>query len=233
MPPPALPILPYLSHDHSSSPSALTRKFGPETANYFSGSPLNRLSWLRSDHLFLQAAFSHPSAKFLLMNSLGPMVSSKEDQAHLGFAGPEDLRELLGGAEEVFKSEEDVVKGYDSDKQKEKGGERVVIFLGVELDESPKPTSGDTKEGGKEGEEVFEWKGFRGAPYFAVDVTPRETDREQAKKKAEELIKKMEEERGHVFLSASPRGMGLEAGHGTSFTILPDIMRGERRLTRT
>ncbi|CCC10533.1 hypothetical protein SMACR_06704 [Sordaria macrospora] len=227
-PPPALPILPYLSSS-SESPtgtgpsSALTRKFGPETANYFSGSPLNRLSWLRSDHLFLRAAFSHPSAKFLLMNSLGPMVSSKEDQAHLGFAGPEDLRELLGAAPEVFKSEEEVVRGFDSEEifgGRQKGGERVVVFLGVELEDSPKGEGKEGKDGDdKEGEQgdVFEWKGFRGTPYFAVDVTPREADGEQGKAKAEELIKRMEEEKGHVFLSASPRGMGLEAGHAAMY----------------
>lgn len=145
------------------------------------------------------------------MNSLGPMVQSKDDQSRLGFAGPEDVRELLG-EEEVFRSEEEVVKGYDSEEywKERKGGERIVLFLGVELDDSPK---GEGDSSSKEGV-VFEWKGFKGTPYFAVDVTPREADGEQQKKKAEELIKKMEEEKGHTFLSASPRGMGLVAGHG-------------------
>ncbi|KAK3954216.1 NUDIX hydrolase domain-like protein [Pseudoneurospora amorphoporcata] len=225
MPPPALPILPYLSSESpTGTASALTRKFGPETANYFSGSPLNRLSWLRSDHLFLRAAFSHPSAKFLLMNSLGPMVSGEDDQSHLGFASVEDVKSLLGSGEEVFKSEEEVVKGFDSEEVfgKTTGGgrgERVVIFLGVELDDSPKGEGNTEKEDGQEGKgEVFEWKGFRGTPYFAVDVTPREADGEQGNAKAEELIKRMEGEgKGHVFLSASPRGMGLEAGHAAMY----------------
>ncbi|KAK3340684.1 NUDIX hydrolase domain-like protein [Neurospora tetraspora] len=205
MPSPALPILPYLSSSGGTT-SALARKFGPETANYFSGSPLNRLSWLRSDHLFLRAAFSHHSAKFVLLNSLGPMVESKEDGSRLGFAGPEDVRGLLGGAEEVFKSEEEVVGGFDSERA---AGERVVVFLGVDLlDAAP----GEEKD-------VFEWKQFRGQPYFAVDVTPREGDAgpEGKKAKAEELIRKMEEEKGHAFLSASPRGMALEAGHAAMY----------------
>ena len=187
--PPALPILPYLSSGNSS---ALTRKFGPETANYFSGSPLNRLSWLRGDHLFLRAAFSHPTAKFLLMNGLGPLVESgqngEQGEQRLGFVGVEDVQPLQGEVEEVFKSEEEVVAGYDSEEVwGKKGGERVVVFLGVDLHD----VSGETAKGG-----VFEWKEFKGTPYFAVDVTPREGDGQEQKKKAEELVKKMEQEKG-------------------------------------
>lgn len=206
MPPPALPTLSYLSQE---STSALTRKFGPETANYFSGSPLNRLSWLRSDHLFLRAAFSHASARFLLMNSLGPMVESKQNDARLAFAGPEDVKGLLGSGEEVFRSEEEVVGGYDSEAAGK--GERMVMFLGVDLVDEKK------QQQPQEGEDVFVWKEFRGAPFFAVDVTPREGDGEEGKAKAEELIKKMEEEKGHAFLSASARGMALEAGHAAMY----------------
>ena len=60
MPAPDLPTLPY--PEDPTSP--LTLKHGRETANYFSGSPLNRLSFLRASTPFLQSAFSHPRARF-------------------------------------------------------------------------------------------------------------------------------------------------------------------------
>ncbi|KAI7246382.1 hypothetical protein KC352_g14178, partial [Hortaea werneckii] len=50
--------------------SMLSRKFGKETANYFSGSPLNRVGFLRGDHQFLTQALKHPSTSFLLCNEL-------------------------------------------------------------------------------------------------------------------------------------------------------------------
>lgn len=140
------------------------------------------------------------------MNNLGPMVESKQNDARLAFAGPEDVKGLLGSGEEVFRSEEEVVGGYDSEAAGK--GERMVVFLGVDLVDEKK------QQQPQEGEDVFVWKEFRGAPFFAVDVTPREGDGEEGKAKAEELIKKMEEEKGHAFLSASARGMALEAGHG-------------------
>lgn len=46
---------------HPDVDSMLSRKFGKEVANYFSGSPLNRLAFLRADNVFLSKALKHPS----------------------------------------------------------------------------------------------------------------------------------------------------------------------------
>ena len=62
-PVPDLPVLP-------EDDSMLTRKFGREVANYFSGSPLNRVSFLRTNYGFLAAAFAHPTTRILPMNGL-------------------------------------------------------------------------------------------------------------------------------------------------------------------
>ncbi|KAK8049829.1 hypothetical protein PG994_011559 [Apiospora phragmitis] len=132
-----IPDLPNLAADDSM----LSRKFGRETANYFSGSPLNRVSFLRSEHAFLASAFSHPTASFLLMNNLSPTV---KDAASLGF---------------VTKADEEWVKCFNSDVVSP-----LILFLG--LDE--KKTTG------------FEYKGFKGAPYFAIDVTPKDGLAEKA-----------------------------------------------------
>ncbi len=189
MPHPDLPILP-------SESSHLSQKFGRETANYFSGSPLNRLSFLRADTAFLRAAYAHPSTRFLLLNALHPLVQGT-DSARLAFATHADVSGLVG--EDPFgKSEEEMVEGFDSREE-----QVVVVFLGVD-------EKGEVGESGEEGE-VFGWKGFKGAPYFAVDVTPRGKGTQTA-----EALIEVVKGKGYKFHDHSPRHMGLHAGLGES-----------------
>ncbi|KAI1457194.1 NUDIX hydrolase domain-like protein [Annulohypoxylon moriforme] len=146
----AIPDLPILAEDDSM----LSRKFGREIANYFSGSPLNRVSFLRTDYDFLRAAFAHPSASFLLLNNLSPLA---KDAANLSYVNRDVVIPLTG--EEPFKtSEEEQVKGFNSDVT-----QSVILFLGI-----------DEKKTG------FEYREYKGKPYFAVDVTPKGTITEKA-----------------------------------------------------
>ncbi|KAL2270340.1 hypothetical protein VTJ83DRAFT_2524 [Remersonia thermophila] len=179
--------------------SPLTQRFGPETANYFSGNPLNRLSFMREDSAFLHAAFSHPSARFLLLRtllqdarnnlaSLAPLVSA-EDTDRLAYVAREDVVPLVGEGP-LAKSEKELVKEYDSREE-----QVVVVFLGVD----------ETGDAGKVDGDVFQHNEFRGVPYFAIDVTPRGGTAAAA----EALIEKLKE-RGLVFYEHSPRHMGLE-----------------------
>ncbi|KAH6664429.1 NUDIX hydrolase domain-like protein [Halenospora varia] len=144
MPPP--PDLPDPAHHEVDS--MLSRKFGREVANYFSGSPLNRVSFLRTDHGFITKALVHPSTSFLLFNDLAPLA---KDPTQLAYAKHEDVRELIG--ENPFeKTEEELIKEYNSTVTLP-----LVLFLG--LDERKK--------------EGFEHGIYAGRPYFAVDVTPK------------------------------------------------------------
>ncbi|KDQ28273.1 hypothetical protein PLEOSDRAFT_28295, partial [Pleurotus ostreatus PC15] len=52
--------------------------------NMFSGSPLNRLSWLRSSHLFLNAVLPLPTTRWLLFNAGQPLISTKSDPSGKG-----------------------------------------------------------------------------------------------------------------------------------------------------
>ncbi|KAK3990549.1 NUDIX hydrolase domain-like protein [Cladorrhinum sp. PSN332] len=189
MPPtPSLPLLPPDS-------SLLSKKFGPETANYFSGSPLNRLSFLRTDHDFLRSAFSHPSAAILLLNSLAPLVQG-DDPATLAFATREDVKPLTG--EDPFKrTEEEQVKEFDSEEPK-----AIIVFLGI-----------DEKGAlGKVDGEEFKFKGFTGRPFFAIDATPRE--------KVEDVVKELREKmegKGYKFYGGGPRHMGLHSGQAAMY----------------
>lgn len=168
---------------HHDVDSMLSRKFGREIANYFSGSPLNRVSFLRTDHSFISKALVHPSTSFLLFNDLAPLST---DPSKLAYAKHEDVRKLIG--ENPFeKTEEEIIKGFNSSVTLP-----LVLFLGLD-----------------EGKEGFEHGIYTGAPYFAVDVTPRGTIEKEAKSLIESMKAKglsFTEGRVHMALNA-PEGM--------------------------
>ncbi|CZS97066.1 probable NADH pyrophosphatase [Rhynchosporium agropyri] len=140
---------------HHDVDSMLSRKFGREVANYFSGSPLNRVSFLRANYDFITKALVHPSTSFLLFNDLAPLA---KDPTQLAYVAHKDVKPLIG--ENPFeKSEEDMIKEYNSAVTLP-----LVLFLGID-------------EKRKDG---FEHGIYKGKPYFAVDVTPRGSVEKQA-----------------------------------------------------
>lgn len=179
---PPVPDLPDPAHHDVDS--MLSRKFGREVANYFSGSPLNRVSFLRGNHDFISKAFVHPTTSFMLFNDLAPLG---QDPTKLAYAKHEDIKALVG--ENPFeKTEEQMIKEYNSTVTLP-----LVLFLG--LDESKK--------------NGFEHGIYSGTPFFAVDITPRGT----MEKEATQIIEAVKarglefiEGRVHTNLSA-PEGM--------------------------
>ncbi|KAJ5949014.1 Zinc ribbon NADH pyrophosphatase [Penicillium verhagenii] len=161
---------------HTLAESMLSRRFGRETANYFSSSPINRLSFLRDDHKFLSTALKHPSTQFVLLNNLAPLTRSPSE---LYYAKYEELRKLI--PQDIFdQPEEEMIKAFDSRKTNPN-----LIFLG--LDESRKETHG------------FAHKIYSGAPCFAVDVTPKGSEAQQTA--AKDIISAMES-KGLSFFQA-------------------------------
>jgi NAD+ diphosphatase len=184
MPVPDLPIL-------EAEDSMLSRKFGRELSNYFAGSPLNRVGFLRGDHAFLRSAFSHPSARFLLLSELAPLVD--ETQHRLAFVNYSEVTPFTG-PDPFEKSEEQMIKDFNSDEF-----HPLILLLG--LDEANKvPASAD--------DPAFEYKEYKGRPYFAVDVTPKGAGAEGANKVIEAVKAK-----GYSFYQ-NQRHMGLAAGEG-------------------
>lgn len=175
------PALPQPAHPDVDS--MLSRKFGKEVANYFAGSPLNRLGFLRGDSAFLSRAVKHPSTSFMLCNELQPLV---KEQKTLAWASFDDVRPLIGDTPYAT-GEQELIAAYDSSKNVPQ-----IIFLGIDEKRS----------------DGFEYTGknkYKGAPYFALDVTPRGGAADAAKI----LIGKMEE-KGLAF--AKGRVMHLTAG---------------------
>lgn len=150
---------------------------------YRAGSPLNRVSFLRPDHAFLSSALRHPSATFLLFKNIEPLVSSPTSLARVSFA---DVEPIIG--KDIFNTtEEDVIAQYNSSLYIPQ-----VVFLGLD----------ERKEG-------FVYKEhYKGQPWFAVDVTPKES----VKEAAEALIAKVQGQ-GHDF-SKGRMHMSLPAEEG-------------------
>ncbi|EPS37739.1 hypothetical protein H072_8594 [Dactylellina haptotyla CBS 200.50] len=130
----------------------LTRKFGDGVENYYSGSPLNRLAFLRTNHSFLSAALTHPSTRFVLLNNLEPFASTPST---LAFATYADVEPLIGNP---FSSvdEKSAIDSFNSTID-----HPTTIFLGV--DESAAADDSVSAENGK----------YTGQAYFSVDTTPR------------------------------------------------------------
>lgn len=166
---------------HAELDSMLSRKFGKEVANYFSGSPLNRVSFLRTDHLFLSLALKHPSTSFLLFKNLEPLVKSP---TQLAYASYKDVQPIIED-DPYSESEEELIKTYNSAYY-----EPQLIFLG--LDDRDK--------------ESFEYKNhYKGAPFFALDITPKEP----IASAAESLISRMES--NGLSFSKGPMHLSLSA----------------------
>nr|XP_036578327.1 nadh pyrophosphatase [Colletotrichum truncatum]KAF6785528.1 nadh pyrophosphatase [Colletotrichum truncatum] len=157
--------------DHPDS--MLSRKFGRETVNYFAGSALNRVGWLRTDHTFIRAAFQAKETNFMLLKDLSPLTSAP---SKLSFVSFDDIKPLT--SEDPFgPSEEDLIKNYDSSVTRP-----LIIFLGLE-----------------EGAKVpFQYKGLQGRPWFAIDVTPKGSYADAANELIEAQAKK-----GNNFLQGT------------------------------
>ncbi|KAF2246234.1 hypothetical protein BU26DRAFT_542129 [Trematosphaeria pertusa] len=176
---------------HPDVDSMLSRKFGKEVANYFSGSPLNRVSFLRPDHSFLSAALKHPSSTFLLFNKLEPLIKSPTALATATYA---EVRPIIGD-DPFEKTEEDLIKEYNSSQYVPQ-----IVFLG--LDEK------------HEGFVYKDW--YKGQPWFAVDVTPTKSVTEAAEKLIAELTGRgLEFSKGrmHLSLPAQEAAVYAEARH--------------------
>ncbi len=141
--------------EHHELDSMITRRFGREVTNYFAGNPLNRFSFLRTDHAFISKALVHPSTSFVVFNDLAPLT---KDATQLAYVSHKDIKPLIG--ENPFeKTDEEHIKAYNSSVTLP-----LVLFLGL-----------DEKK-----QEGFEYGIYKGKPYFAVDVTPKGTIEKEA-----------------------------------------------------
>jgi NAD+ diphosphatase len=142
------------------------------------------VGFLRPDHQFLTSALHHPSSVFLPFKNLEPLTKSGTELARCSFS---DVKPVIG--ENPFeKSEEEVIAQYNSSLYVPQ-----IIFLGLD-----------------ERQDGFTYKEhYKGQPWFAVDVTPRES----VKEKADEVLEKLTST-GLEF-SKGRMNLNLQAQEGT------------------
>ncbi|KAF3912844.1 hypothetical protein AA313_de0203753 [Arthrobotrys entomopaga] len=138
----------------------LTRKFGDGVENYFSGSPLNRLAFLRTNHIYLSTALTHPSTRFLLLNNLDPFTSSPTT---LSFATYQDVKPLISNPYSTAPDEKTAIANFDSSVD-----QPTLIFLGIDEKSTTSSSSDSVVVSSQDGK-------YTGQAYFCLDVTVRPT----------------------------------------------------------
>ncbi|KAI6131519.1 NUDIX hydrolase domain-like protein [Pisolithus croceorrhizus] len=71
---------------------------GERFVNFMGGSPLNRLSWLRPSHSFLNAVITSPATRWILFNDGLPLIATHAitQKRTLALLPTDDVRPLLG-----------------------------------------------------------------------------------------------------------------------------------------
>lgn len=192
-----LPVNPALQADDSM----LTRKFGQEVVNYYSGTRLNRYSFLRADAAFLRRAARAPAARYVALDNLAAVAVDKSQLATFSF---DDVKPLIGAEPAIVLEEKTAIAQFDSSKSTP-----LVVFLGL-VDGSIGGTAAAADEGETVEIESTTHGTVKAQPYFAVDVTPRDSYKEAA-----EAFQKAFEARG-LSIETNPRAMALLPEHGTN-----------------
>ncbi|KAG5731752.1 putative NADH pyrophosphatase [Termitomyces sp. T112] len=190
------------------------------TRNMFSGSPLNRLSWLRTSHLFLNAIIASPSTRWLLFNAGQPLVFANSDSPRkqtLAFLATKDVRPFLG-PEPFFGQDKEIgqlvvesseVKHSSTEAARHHGSP--VVFLG--LQEHSK-TNALSSSDFVDAEATI--ANLDGTPYFSMDVA----DLDLASERLQEILQATSSaQEGHVLSWSEPRVLmtGLDSFSGAVF----------------
>ncbi|KAG5341515.1 hypothetical protein C0989_009876 [Termitomyces sp. Mn162] len=186
----------------------------------FSGSPLNRLSWLRTSHLFLNAIIASPSTRWLLFNAGQPLVFANSDSPRkqtLAFLATKDVRPFLG-PEPFFGQDKEIgqlvvesseVKHSSTEAARHHGSP--VVFLG--LQEHSK-TNALSSSDFVDAEATI--ANLDGTPYFSMDVA----DLDLASERLQEILQATSSaQEGHVLSWSEPRVLmtGLDSFSGAVF----------------
>lgn len=141
--------------------------------NMFAGAPLNRLSWLRTSHIFLNSAIALPETRWLLFNSGQPLVTVKPDSPKaqiLAYLSTKDVKPLLGSEPFFGQGQEEgdiVTESGDSHSPTQAVRHRgpPVVFLGLRetsnLNALPSSDFVDPEAA---------ITNLDGTPYFSLDV---------------------------------------------------------------
>lgn len=202
----------------SSSSTAVYPSFS--TQNFYSGSNLNRLSWLRTDSDFLNSALSSPKTRFLLLENLNPLVDDKGYLETLSWDQVKDTileTAKLSGWKGDEKSQLFGPKGYNlnsihsDEKEAEKFNKNTqglnspylaLVFLGID-ETGLNVTSLPGELAGLNSDNQHDRKNETpaGTPYFALSLTYKPPNvNEDVKLPTQELLEKLKGDEKYDFV---------------------------------
>lgn len=143
--------------------------------NFFGGSPLNRLSWLRTSHNFLNAIALAPSTRWVVLQGGQPLLVSepsthKRSLARLSTA---DVRPLLGS--EPFFSQGQAEGEYAPSDVLVVEAARFrgppVVFLGLHEPQTDVADALPSSDFSAKSDTATVIANLKGTPYFSLDVS--------------------------------------------------------------
>lgn len=162
--------------------------------NFLGGSPLNRLSWLRTSQVFVDAILRSPSTRWVLFNAGNPLVLSFQDQPKLlslARLTTVDIKPLLGPEPYLGQGENDGDIASHSESTLEVARLRgpKIVFLGLE---EPRGTTAllpsSDFSAKKEAPEAIAER-ITGTPYFSLDVSDVESSALDTVLRQSQLVK--------------------------------------------
>lgn len=153
------------------------------TVNFYAGSKLNRLSWLRTESDFINGALEHDDARFIILNKLNPLIHKGGDNdGKLATLSWKEVQDIIGKSAKISGAVGDKVFGAeaygfnlptdeDAKKDFKKATDSIgpnnlaLVFLGVDETQIPSRSLPGDLAGTKQQP--------AGTPYFALSISFR------------------------------------------------------------
>lgn len=195
----------------------------------YGGSPLNRLSWLRSSQAFLNEVVTLPATRWLVFNGGQPLMSSTGPQTtkpELAYLTTEDVKPFLGpepffgqgqsAGELIVEKEDDDERGHHSPTEGARHLGVRVVFLG--LHEAQSGHNGTAIPSSEFSDPEQAIKKLQGIPYLAVDIQ----DLEEAPERVQEILNQTTLGRqGKILSWSEPRSLISSADPVTAGIFAP------------
>ncbi|PBK82771.1 hypothetical protein ARMGADRAFT_1019389 [Armillaria gallica] len=172
--------------------------------NFLGGSPLNRLSWLRSSQDFLNAIAGLPQTRWVLFNAGFPLVGQRDGVPYLAYLSTKEVKPILG-SEPFFGQGKEIGTHLQADEvtthtEAARHLNNPVVFLG--LHENHNKTGALPSSDFADAQAAV--KNIEGTAYFSLDVASLDKSSEEL----EAFLQSTETASNGVILSFSePRSV--------------------------
>ncbi|OCH87878.1 hypothetical protein OBBRIDRAFT_795792 [Obba rivulosa] len=149
--------------------------------NFLGGSPLNRLSWLRTSHPFLNTVLLVPTTRWIVFRGGEPLLATEPNSATRSLARltTADVRPLLG-PEPFFaqgEHEGEIAEEGVSVLEAARFRGPPVVFLGLHETEAAGADALPSSDFSAKGDSSSVVENIHGTPYFSLDVTEVEKEK--------------------------------------------------------